>query len=194
MSISAILKGIETRLRSASVLNDQPTEAIGKVCGVQPNPGRPPPGAGQYYFSVHWSGGRQTDRNPQCHDVLQAVVVTITARLGYAPKDRRGKQITTVGNLLDIADTIFGPNVIHGNYDVLAAANALIPGTKEYLVATGGDPATTTINGYVEPLVGLDYGPEREESPDWVGSEAEVDVYTIPVRFGDARRIRAYTG
>lgn len=194
MSISALLRGVETRLRSADVLNDMLADPIGKVCGVTLAPGKPSPGFGQIWYAVHWSGGRGNDRNPQGHDVLHAVTVTITARLANLPRDRRAKQAAAAGQLLDLVDAVAAPNVIHGNYDVLAAANALIPGTAEYLTANAGDPTTATVNGFLEPLVLLDFGPEREEGPDWIGAEQASDIYVIPVRFGDARRVREYTG
>lgn len=195
MSIAALLKGVETRLRSAEVLDDQPGEEVGKLCGVTVAPGRPHPNFGQLFYSVHWSGGRGNDRNPQRHDVLAAVTVTITAKMANVPRDRRGLRATTPAELMDLVDQVAGPDVIHGNYDVLAHANRLIEGTAEW-VALHQPGGTATVNGYVEPLVLLDFGPEREATPDWVASRSgDADnVYVIPVRFGDARRIRPYAG
>ncbi len=190
MSIAALLRGVEHRLRSAAVLNDQPAEPDGKVCGITLAPGRPAPGFGQVWYSVHWGGGRSDDRNPLSHNVAHAVTVTITARLANLPKDRRGRQAAAAGALLDLVDRIAGPSVIHGSQAVLDAANALIPGTAEYLTANGGDPEDATVNGFLEQLVLLNFGPEAEQAKDWIGGATASDVFSIPVRFGEARRVQ----
>ena len=204
MSIRALLKGVEKRLRSAAVLNDRPDEAVGQFVGVQPRPGRPPRNAGQWYVAVSHGGGRGADPNPQSHDVYHGVVVTLTARLNYAPKDRQGERLTTVDDVYDLVDRIAGPNVIHGNYDLLGYANELIVGTAEWAALEVGRVAS--VNGYLEPLVLGPFGPEREAGPGWVGSQGSSlvrdgvvssltsDVYVIDIRFNDARRIRPYLG
>ncbi len=102
MSISALLLGVETRLRSSAVLNDIPTEEIGKVCGVHPD-GRPPNNCGQFYYAVHFLGVRNEDPNSLSGDWMYSVGVMLTARAGYAPKDRRGKRFTFAQDLLDRA-------------------------------------------------------------------------------------------
>jgi hypothetical protein len=180
MSARALLKGVETRLRSAACLNDPD----GKVSGVQPD-GRPPGGAGQIYHAIHWLGSSSEFDNPQGQIVAHMIGVTTTVRLGYAPRDRRGQVITTPTELLDIAELIAGPGIVHGSYEVLAAANVLIPGTAEYVAAHGG---SATKNGFQEPLLLLDYGPVNEVSAEWVGASEGKDIYTVVVRFGRARR------
>lgn len=172
MSISALLRGVEARLRTELADPD------GRTVGVRLAPGRPPPKCGQLYYAVWWSGGRGDDRDPQSHDVLHGLTVTLTARLGYAPGDKRGKVVSDPAGLYDLVDQLAGPGLIHGSSTVLALANALIPGFG------------TTTNGFVEQLVLLDFGPEREEGPEWVGATTEADVYAIDVRFGLARRVQ----
>src|SRR5262245_31512241 len=110
MSIGALLLGVEKRLRSEDVFNDQPEQEIGRVVGIQPAPGMPPRNFGQFYVSVRWGGGRGTDANPTRHDVFNGVILTLTARLNYAPRDRQGKRFTTVGDVLALADQIAGKN------------------------------------------------------------------------------------
>ncbi len=193
-SVSALCRGVEARLRSAAVLNDLPGQAVGKFVGVQPRPGKPPRAFGQFYLAVSWAGGRGGDQNPQGHYTLEGITVTITARLNYAPRDRQGLQITSSGDLYDLANLVAGPNIVHGNYDVLTAANALIPGTAEQITAAGGDPNTATVNGFQEPLVLGSYGPEREATPDWIGAADSSDVYVIDVTFREAGRQREYLG
>ena len=67
MSIAALLLGVETRLRSQAVLDDQPTEEFGKVCGVQPD-GQPPANCGQFYYAIHFLGARNEDPNSLSRD------------------------------------------------------------------------------------------------------------------------------
>jgi len=184
MSTRAILKGIETRLRS--VLDD----SAGNLVGIQPNPGRPPANFGQLYYSVHWGGNQSQDQNPQALDLAHSATVTITARLNYAPRDRRGVVITTADDLYDLADQIAAIDVIHGNYTVLDEANKLIPGTAEYVAIHGGTPLG---NAFFEPFVLLSVGPDIEQTADWIKSSTPPSgVYSIAVRFGTARRITKY--
>lgn len=183
MSIRAILHGVETVLRSAAVLDDPD----GKICGIQ-GTGKPPAKFGQIYYAVHW-GGARADRDARIVSVIDAyhdVTVTITAKVGYIPQDARGRVISDSLQLLDLAETLASPGILHGNYTVLSEANALIVGTAEYAVAHPTVPVTT--NGFEEPLILFDYGPIKEESPAWISAREGKDIYTIPVRFGRARR------
>lgn len=175
MSARALAAAVVARLRSAAVLDDP----AGAVCAARPT-GKPPPGCGQRFYAVHWAASRERgDHTTAEHtDCDHAVTVTITARLGVAPDDRRFKAITDAGDLVDLAERIAAPGVVHGNYaEVLAAANALIPGFG------------VTTNGFVEPLWLLGYGPVVEQGPGWVGARDGKDVYSIDVRFGRARRL-----
>lgn len=194
VSASALVRGAEVWLRSAGMFNDLPGESVGKFFGRQPAPGRPPRNFGQWYAALHWAGGRGDDSNPQSWNVPQGLVVVLTARLNYAPRDRQAIRLTTPGDLYDLACTIAGPNVIHGSYELLAEVNKLIPGTTEYLTANGGDPGDATVNGFEEPLVLERVGPEREESAQWIGATDAKDIYVIEARFKDARHLKPYTG
>ena len=188
MSIRALLLGVEKRLRSAEVFNDQPNKDIGACVGLQPAPGAPPANFGQWYAAIHWSGGRQSDGNPQVHSAYHGVVVTVTARLNYAPRDRQAKRMTTVGDVYDLVDQIAAPNVIHGNWQtVFEYANEFIPGTAAYAAVNGG---SVTVNGFMEPLVLDSFGPERVAPPGWGGVEDTKDVLVIDIRFKEARRIQ----
>lgn len=185
MSVPALLKGVETQLRSAGVLNDPD----GKICGVQPD-GRPPPSAGQWYYAIWWNGSDQVDPNPLSHDVDHSVTVTITAKMGYAPRDRRGARVVLDTELIGRAEAVAGVGVIHASQDVIDEANTLIVGTAEYVADAGS--GTPTVNGFVEPLRLLGYGPIREQGSDWVYSDSEhaPTVLTIDVRFGGAKRVQ----
>ena len=192
MSISALVRGVEKRLRSAAVFDDQPEAEVGRHIGVQPAPGKPPPNFGQWFASVRWGGGRGDDRDPLSHNVVHGIIVTLTARLNYAPRDRQGMRLTTASDIYDLVDQIIGPNVIHGNYDVLTYANQLISGTEEWgLIQT--PTVGATVNGYEEPLVLGPVGPERPVGMEWLGVESR-DTFAIDIRFELARRVQLYEG
>lgn len=177
MSAAAILKGVEARLRD---LMDDPA---GKIIGVQFD-GRPPPFSGQFYFAVHWTGARSDDQNPQTTDHAHGVTVTITAKMAYSPKDRVGDRTTKANQLLQLAEDAVA--AIHGKWEVVNAANDVLPGTARYVAIHGG---SATTNGFSETLVSQGYGPIEEKGGDWLGSENAHNVLTCEVRFGEARRV-----
>ncbi len=174
------------------MFNDQPEAEIGKFVGIQPAPGKPPPNFGQFYCSVRWGGGQGRARNPnKRHDVYQGVTITLTARLGYAPRDRQGIRLATVGDFYDLVDQIAGQDVIHGSNEIFRYANELIPGTQHYLDLHDPD-GVATVNGYYEPLVLVSFGPEREADAAWVGTEtAPKNVFVTDIRFADMRRTQS---
>lgn len=187
MSASALLRAFETHLRT--VLSD----ADGKYSRVMPDD-RPPPGFGQRFYSVHPAGvrDRQEATTADQTDAEYAVSVTIAARIGVAPTDRQGAKITGSGDLIDLAEALAVPGVISGNYELMGAVNALIPGTAEHVAANGGDGEMTT-NGFVEPLLFLGYSNPQERAANWCRSDPKApttDVWSITVRFGRARRIQ----
>lgn len=175
MSARALLKAVETRLRSSSVLDDPE----GRLCGIRPD-GRPPPNAGQLYYAIWWNRcqARMEQTVVDYTDVDHAVTITITARVGFIPQDRRGKVVRESGDLLDLAEAIAAPGLIHGNYAaVFATANTNIDG------------AGSTTNGFIEPLWLIGYGPVMEKGPAWIGAENGKDIYAIDIAFGRARRL-----
>ena len=191
-SASALVRAVEKRLRSAEVFDDQPAEEVGRYIGRQPSPGRPPGSAGQWYAAVYWNGGRGDDRSPQTWNVLHGVTVTLTARLGYAPRDRQGIRLTTASDVYDLACAIAGQNIVHGNYDLILEANRLIPGTADYLTANGGDPDDATVNGFLEPLVVGPFGPERPAPAGWVAESSAKDVFVVDIKFEMTRHLKPY--
>ncbi len=182
----ALLSGVEQRLRSAAVLNDNPTGALGTgaICGVQPD-GKPPGFSGQMYYAISSGGERDIDDNAQGLDRYYGVVVTITVRMGYAPRDRRGAQITTPAQLLDQADMVaaaLNQDDIHR-----ISANTLIPNTAEWVAVNGG---TVTKNGFIEPLRAGPIGKVIKAPPDWTDSSVKTDVYYVEVTLKEARRVQ----
>lgn len=184
MSIAGLLKGVETRLRAADVLNDQPTEAVGRVCGVQPD-GSPPAGAGQWYYAVWFAGARTADPNSLSADWAYSATVSITKRMGEAPRDRRAARMMLEHELLDQA--VYVAAVLHQNDIARIAMNALIVGTAEYADLHGG---TETVNGFTTPLKLLSVGNVTRAPANWVYSEEKTEAYYIDVKFGDAQRIQ----
>lgn len=186
MSVRALLRATETSLRT--LLGD----SDGRTVAVRPPPGKPAPFVGQTFYAV-WYGGCKARRDHteiEYTDVDHTLTVTITSRQGYSPDDRRGRTIdTNDGSLLALAEALAVPGVIHGNYTLMNAANALIPGTAAYVAASADPEDVATVNGFIEPLWLLDYGPEKQQGPEWVGAKEGKDVWSIDVRFGLARRI-----
>lgn len=185
MSISALLKGVEAVLRGPDVFDEPDLSKPGRQVGIQ-SLGRPPTAMGQLYCAIHWGGVAGDDQNPQTSDQLHGVNLTLTARMGFAPRDRRGRVITDAEGFYDLVDLLAGPGVIHGNWNVVHEANDRIPGTDRYAAIHGG---SATVNGFCEPLVLQSAGPPMEPDPGWVGGE-EANVLVCTIAFGLARRVR----
>lgn len=168
MSAVALLQAVEARLRD--VLSDPE----GKVCGVQDGP-HPPPFAGQVYHAIHWAGCKGDDPNSLSTDKLHDVTVTLTWRMGYSPKDRRGARILASGELLEKAE--FVADSLHMDYVSMNAANQLISGFG------------TTTSGFVEPLKLGSIGTPQPVGPEWVGASDGADLLVVPVMMVGARRV-----
>ncbi len=186
MSQAALLKGVETRLRSAACLND----STGKFVGVQRD-GRPPNNAGQWYYSIHSLGMTNADPNSLSNDRAHAIGVTITARMAYAAPDRRGNQMTLANELLERAEAVadwLNQDDLHR-----IAANEILGMTAQ----EAADGRSATVNGFIEPLRLTMIGPPIEMSPDWAGESGgdedtgdEKNLLTVQVSLGDAKRVR----
>ncbi len=177
MSAVALLRAVEARLRS--VLSDPDGQRV----GVQDS-GSPPPFAGQVYYAVWWAGCQAGEDNPLSLDKVHGVNVSLTWRMGYAPRDRKGARILASGELLEKAEAV--ADALHCDYTTMNAANALIPGTADYASENGG---SVTTSGFVEPLRLSDIGQPREEGPDWIGAADGADLLVIDVRMVGARRV-----
>lgn len=184
MSISALLTGVETALRAEAVFNDRPTADVGAFVGVQPD-GAPPANFGQWYAAVHFLGLQNADPNSLSDDWLFSVGVTVTARLNYAPRDRHGRQLTFAEATLDRAHSV--ALALHQSDAHRVEANRRIEGTAEYVAVHGG---TETVNGFVEPLRLASVGAVQKAPPMWGGIAEPRDVYTVALRFIDAKRVQ----
>lgn len=184
--ISAMLKGVEKRLRAADALNDLPAETIGKVCGVKPD-GRPPRNCGQKFYAVHFGGMSSEDTGANSMDALMGVTVTLTWRMGYAPLDRRMSRATAESELF--AQAIWVRDLIHQKEDVRILANIEM-GLSSAEAAAG---RSATVNAWVEPLRFLRIGNIIEQGGWWIGASEESkekDIFTLAVDFGRARLVK----
>lgn len=190
MSISALLRGVESRLRSAAVLDDAPREAVGKVCGVQAD-GSPPPFSGQFYYAVWFNGARNNDPNALSMEWYYNVGVTVTAKMGYAPKDRRGARLTTSNELLDRAMAVAA--ALHQDDSHRIEANQLIVGTAEW-AALQTPTGRTTVNGFLEPLRFQSVSKVQDAPPGWAGTDGQNEMLFVDVLFRDAFRAQYIGG
>lgn len=171
MSKAALLRGAQKRLRATF---DDPS---GKRIGIQPT-GQPPPFAGQWYIAIHPGARSNSDTNPLSLEERYDLGVTVTVRMGYAPKDRQGERVLldAPDGILHLADRIRAD--LHGNYDVLIEANTLI-----------GDES----NGFVEPLSFQSDSVIQEKPASWVWADDDENpptTFAVEMKFGGALRVQ----
>lgn len=165
-SEGVLLRGVRDSLRTALSL-----DATG--CQVTAD-GRPDPMCGEWFVAVHGASTTNSARNHL--DERVGLSVTITRRTGFTPQDRIGEE--AVLDLFGMASWVKA--LIHMEYPVMDAANALIDG---FNVST---------NGFVEPL---DFQTQQylgPQGPSWFWSEGVDDATTgiaVTLSFGNARRI-----
>jgi hypothetical protein len=141
------------------------------------------------YYAISSAGERDIDDNAQGSDRYYNVTVTITARLGYSPRDRRGGQLLTPAQLLAMADVI--ALALHEDDLTRIAANTLIPNTAEWVAVNGG---TVSVNGFLEPLRAGPVSKVLKAPPDWTDATEKTDVYYVEVTLKDARRCQYIGG
>lgn len=177
MSDIALLNAVERRLRAA--LGD----AEGKHVGVQPD-GAPPSTFGQWYAGIDETGYSNIDPNPLSLDEQYGVVVMLTVRMDYAPKDRRASRMLAKNEMRDRSRRIV--LALHADYDVLGYANAEITA------------ANANANGFIEPLCFKLAAAVTESGPEWHGGTPSADgqatVYVRRITFGGARRVQKIEG
>lgn len=184
--MSALLRAVEKRLRSAQVFNDRPTDAVGEFVSIQTD-GNPPNNYGQFACVVHPLAATPDDTNAVLWSVMYSVGISVTARLNYAPKDRRGIRITNAGDLLDRA-ILVAQSLVQDDLHRIEA-NQLIPGTAEYVGIHGG---TATVNGFLTPLKVLAIDPPRPAPAMWGGVSSPEATIVSTVRLGEAHRVQRF--
>lgn len=183
--MAALLRGVETRLRSSACLDDQPDESVGKFVGVQPD-GQPPAFSGQWYYSVHSGGSRCQDDNALSLDEWFNVTVTIVARMAYSPRDRRGHRMTIENELLERARRV-GQWLHQDDAGHRTEANKLIEGTAEYVAIHGG---SATTNGFLTPLKAPTISEVKKCPPNWFGANETTEAYYVEIKMKDANRVQ----
>lgn len=145
-------------------------------CDVTPD-GKAAPISGQWYYAVH--PGEMTNSAKNCLDERVGLRVTITIRTGVAPVDRVGQNaVTPSTGILARAKRLRA--LLHMNYAVMEAANALISGEG------------VTVSGFSEPMRFLSATYLGPKGPSWFFADGQ-DEYTglaVELRFGDARRVQ----
>lgn len=137
--------------------------------------GRPPPFAGQFFYSVDES--QWENASDLSLDERLGVAITITLRADATPADR---MTTPLQELRRRARQV--RVAVHMNYDLLNLVNAAI-----------NTEAGQTENGLVEPLKFMDGGRPMIRGPDWFWAEGEDQAITGISRtliFRDALRVQ----
>lgn len=178
MSLEALCQAVKNHLQAQLELSDAECDLVAE--------GQPVPMAGQEFLGIHDGGwdGQSLDYDL---DELCRVQVTLTRRIGEYPLDRLG------ADLIWKATSGLGPRLrriitlLHKNYAVMNAANALIDAE-----------AGTAQNGFVTPLWFLGASGPQFRGPEWFyGTLREVgkDVFGMygisrTLTFGKAQRVQ----
>lgn len=152
MSMAALLDGVHSHIKTALTLTDDHV-------AVSFN-GQPPPFSGQYFITVH--PGEVVNAQDEMREDYYTIYVTVTYRNPYAPTDRQGQDLVRkpADNIYKTCDAIAA--AIHGKYDHITVANALISNTQ---------------NKFIEPLRFRGYSGLEERASDWFWSD---DDWTRP--------------
>jgi len=174
VSLRAIALGVVDQLRLAV------GDPAGTRVGYQPD-GRPPPAAGETYLAVSGRGFTTRPASPGVVIREFTVEVSVTRKTGPAPRDRRGALAAPRADpreaLLELAER--ATDWLVGRYDVLARADAHIPGCG---VAT---------NGFLEPFHTAACGPVVDCDGRWFAAEggAEPAGLRVSVTVSGAARV-----
>ena len=143
------------------------------ICNVMPD-GRPPPGFGELFISIHPGGFRGTS-----YEILYAVHsinITITQKIDGSPQDITGLQnvVLKYRGIEEIAQKLI--EVLIMNYELLSIADSLIEGE---------------VNKWVEPLRFNNASAPRIVGSEWLRSErARESAIIQTITLGDAVRIQ----
>jgi hypothetical protein len=175
--MEALLLATRERLRAGLPL--PPRE-----CDVMPD-GRPPAYAGEVFVAVH-PGGISTAAGVDddlALDEVYALVVTLTLRAAWLPRDRQGEFQTALAGAGLYARAERARALLHMSYAVLDLANF----GQAYSIGSGE-------NGFHHPLVSEGCGPPEEKGPEWFDAVSEgaggdpPAGWALAWRFGGARR------
>lgn len=152
MSQRAYAVAVRDKIRSA--LNLEP---IHLICDVMFD-GQPNPACGEWFYAVYAGDWRGTSEDADLQEEI-GVCVTVTRRLGFAPKDRWGPEVWAKANEgLDVQLRKIVAN-IHHKYDVMNNANTIIEATN------------AGSWGFNVPLLFLNGGKPEPKGPDWFSAD-----------------------
>lgn len=171
MADIALLQAVESSVRT--LLGET---TAGKNVGIHPD-AQPPPFAGQWYVAIDGCDSTfGNDPNSLSLDEEFSVIIIVTYRMAYAPRDRVGAQDLLTGKLRQKARQVAVSQ--HMNYSVMNAANTTLG---------------VLVNGFVEPLKLQSISRPQARGADWVYAEDSDNpptVFTITIQLGGARRVQ----
>jgi hypothetical protein len=145
--------------------------------------GSPPPVCGERFVAVH-AGSWVGSGNRNCLEEVYGVQVTVTVRMGRAPRDR-------IGNLL------VGPEgeALDRTLEAVRASLHADP-RSEWVRQRANEIIGVADNGFVETLAFLGGGQPQAKGPEWFGAVVGEDQGPMPVgiaqtlTFGRAKRVQ----
>jgi hypothetical protein len=185
----ALLRGVESRVRSFLSDTAPDGNTPGKYCGITAPPGRPPSWAGSVWYSVFHRGMAGEGKSPQYHERVYGVGICLTVRVNAKPQDRIGNSIILAidEGIADRVDAL--AEYLHGDYDTMHLVNQYMRSAQTASVDTE--------QGFVEPLLFQGATDPTEQGPNWFGSDptkaggAASAGYSVTLNFGGARYIKA---
>ena len=191
MSSPALCQAVRDVIQAGLTINGSSPDA--NTCEVGFD-GQPKPSAGQVYIAVHMGGFNRLEGDydlDEGHDVY----VTVTYRLGVAPKDRFGVEIwaKATSGLDALCRSII--TLLHHNQNVRIYANH----GKSYSIGdTGGGP-----DGFYTPLRFASAGKPQYRDYSWFTALPPKDLkesdyekcgVSQELRFGKANRCQTISG
>lgn len=136
--------------------------------------GRPPPGMGELFISIH-PGGFRGVSSEYLH-CIHSINITINIKIEGSTDDKVGLQnvVLPYRGIEEIAQLLV--ESIHDNYLILQMANSILG---------------SNVNGFIEPLRFNNSSPPRIVGSDWFSTEKSNKSGIIQtLTFGDAVRIQ----
>lgn len=158
--MDVLLNAVRDRIKAALSLTDKEVD----VC---PD-GQPNPASGQIFVAVYGASVSNSQQN--CLDERYSFRVTVTARMGHAPRDRKRN-----GPAWQLALRVRG--VLHMSYEVRTLALA----------------ANANVD-FVEPPCFLSARQEPPKGPDWfwaepTGTGSDPTGMAVTLEFGKVRKV-----
>ena len=175
MSMDALLFAVRARLRASPSASPAGLGLAAGECNVEMD-GHPTAMSGQVYYAIH--GGAISNDDDLALDEVYEVLVTLTMKAGYLPRDRQGEHLGARASTGLYARALAVRALLHMDYNTLSEANS-------------GNPWSigSQDNGFVEPLKFAGIGRPQQQGPDWFFSEGDdVAGRSLEVRFTGARR------